>query len=187
LGDEAGELCGGDSSVSIYNHHSTAAFSTSSIHKETTMSNFLTGTSYRDLLLGIKVDRATDNILTGEELFSVVGGRVQVNLIIGEVTTIIETKTVNFKLVADPTVGTNTDLCANLDLSADEAGTMYTISGAAATAMQRGESGSVLAQLTPVIVSAGAIEATVGATHTGSIKWSIFYVPIDAGAYVEAA
>jgi len=151
------------------------------------MSDFLQGKAMRDLVLGRKVERATDNITTGEELFTIAGGRVQVNLILGEVTTIIETKTVNFKLVADPTTGTSTDLCGNLDLSADEVGALYTISGAAATAMQRGESGSVLTQATSVIVAAGAIEATVGATHTGSIKWTLFYVPIDDGAYVEAA
>ena len=151
------------------------------------MSNFVTGKTLRELVLGIKVERATDNITTGEELFTISGGRVMVTAIIGQVTTIMETKTINFKLVADPTTGTSTDICANLDLSADEAGTLYTISGAAATAMQRGESGSVLTQATPVIVAIGAIEATVGATHTGSIKWTLFYIPIDDGASVAAA
>jgi hypothetical protein len=151
------------------------------------MSNFITGKVLRELSLGIKVERATDNITTGEELFTIAGGRVQVNLIVGEVTTLIETKTVTFRLVADPTTGTSTNLCADLDISADEAGSLYTISGAAGTAMQRGESGSVLTQATPVIVAIGAIEAAVGATHTGSIKWTLFYVPIDDGAYVEAA
>ena len=142
----------------------------------------------RDVALGIKVDRATDNITTGEELFAIEGGRVMVTAIIGQVTTIIETKTVNFKLVADPDVGTSTDICANLDLSADEVGTMYTVAGNnPATAMQRGESGSAPMQTTAFVVAPGAIEATVGDTHTGSIKWTIFYVPIDDGAYVEAA
>ena len=151
------------------------------------MSNFIQGKVLRELMLGQKVERATDNITTGEDLFNVEGGRVMVTAIIGQVTTLMETKTINFKLVSDPDVGTSTDMCANLDLSADEVGTIYTISGAVATAMQRGESGNVPAQITPVVVAAGAIEATVGATHTGSIKWTLFYIPIDDGAYVEAA
>jgi len=152
------------------------------------MSDFLQGKAMRDLFLGRKVERATDNITTGEELFTIAGGRVMVTGIIGEVTTIMETKTINFKLVADPTTGTSTDICSNLDLSADEVGTLYTVAGNnAATAMQRGESGSVPMQTTPFAVAIGAIEATVGATHTGSIKWTLFYVPIDDGAYVEAA
>ena len=152
------------------------------------MSNFITGKTLRELALGVKVERATDNITTGEDLFTISGGRVMVTAIVGEVTTIMETKTINFKLVADPTTGTSTDICANLDLSADEAGTLYTVAGnSSSTAMQRGESGSVPAQTSPFIVAAGAIEATVGATHTGSIKWMLFYIPIDDGASVAAA
>lgn len=140
-----------------------------------------------DINLGIHVSRATDNITTGEALFNIKGGRVLLNLILGEVTTVIETKTVNFKLTADPDTGTTTDLCGNLDLSADEVGSLYTIAGPVATAMQRGESGSVIGQTYPLPVAAGAIKAVVGATHTGSIKWDMWYIPLDEGAYVEAA
>jgi hypothetical protein len=151
------------------------------------MSNFISGKTLRELQLGMKVERATDNILTGEALFTISGGRIKINQIIGEVTTIIETKTVNFKLQANPTTGTTTDLCANLDLSADEVGSLYTISGLGSDAMRRGESGNVPAQNNAVICAAGTIDAVVGATHTGSIKWTIFYIPIDDGASVAAA
>ena len=142
---------------------------------------------FTKVMLGARVDRATANITTGLALFNILGGRVLVKLILGEVTTIIETKPVNFKLQANPTVGTTNDLSANLDLSAKEAGTLLTISGTAATPTQAGSSGAVLGQAIPVIVAVGAVEAVVGATHTGSIKFSLFYVPIDDGAYVEAA
>lgn len=141
-----------------------------------------------DIGLGVRVDRATDNITTGENLFNIEGGNILVTLILGEVTTIIETKTVTFKLQANPDTGTTTDLCSNLDLSADEVGSLYTIAGnAAATAMQTGQSGSVPAQTTAVVVSPGTIDAVVGATHTGSIKWSVWYLPLEDGAYVTAA
>lgn len=143
--------------------------------------------TFTELTLGKRIDRATDNITTGETLFDIEGGRVIINLILGEVTTIIETKTVNFKLVSNPDTGTTSDLCANLDLSAKEVGTLFTISGTPGDAMQSGSSGNVIAQANSVIVAAGAIQATVGDTHTGSIKWSVFYTPIDDGAYVAAA
>ncbi len=139
------------------------------------------------MLLGKRVERATDNITTGEELFSVTGGDCQINLIVGEVTIIIETKTVNFKLVLDADTGTDTDLCGNLDLSADEAGALYTLEGTVATAMQRGESGSCIGPEVAIIVSPGGIDATVGATHTGSIKWTLWYTPLEIGAYIEAS
>ena len=119
--------------------------------------------------LGTKVERATDNITTGESLFTVAGGNCLITLMVGEVTIIIETKTVNFKLVSTPTTGTATDICANLDLSADEAGALYTVEGTAATALQRGESGSCPGPTMPTAVAPGVISATVGATHTGSI------------------
>lgn len=152
------------------------------------MSNFITGKVLRELQLGMKVERATANITTGLSLFTISGGRILLRAIIGEVTTLIETKTVNFKLSLNPTTGTTTDLCANLDLSADEKGTLYTIAGNnPSTAMQRGESGNVLGQATDVVCAIGTIDATVGATHTGSIKWTLFYIPIDDGASVAAA
>ncbi len=140
-----------------------------------------------EMNLGCRVDRATDNITTGEDLFTIVGGNCLLTYILGEVTTDIEAKGVNFKLRVDATTGGTTDLCGNLDLNDDEAGSLYTISGAAATAMQTGQSGSVIGQLYPVVVAPGVIEAVVGATHTGSIQWSLWYIPLVEGAYIEAA
>jgi len=145
------------------------------------------GIALRKLMLGLKVDRATANMTTGLELFTVSGGNCLVTLMVGEVTTVIETKTVNMTIVADPTTGTSTDIGALLDISADEAGTLYTINGVAATAVVRGESGSVPGALQPFVVAPGAIEVTIGATHTGSIKWTLFYIPIEDGAYITAA
>ena len=140
-----------------------------------------------DINLGIRVDRATANMTNGLDLFTVSGGRVLVNLILGEVTTIIETKTVNFKLQANPTTGTTNDMSANVDLSAKEAGTLISIAGTAGTATQTGSSGSVRAQDAAMVVATGTIAATVGDTHTGSVKWSLWYIPLDDGAYVTAA
>jgi len=144
--------------------------------------------SFTKMQRGQRVDRATDNILTGENLFTITGGRVLVTQIVGEVTTTMQTTTINFNLTSDPTVGTTTnDMCALTDLTAAEVGSLLSITGVAADALVVGKSGSVRGMSNPMIVAAGAIEATVGATHTGSIKWSIWYIPLDDGAYVEAA
>ena len=93
--------------------------------------------------LGTKVERATDNNTSGEALFTVAGGNCQISLIVGEVTTQIEGKTVDYKLVSTPSTGSATDICANLDLDADEIGSLYTVEGTATTALQTGQSGSV--------------------------------------------
>ncbi|KKM69176.1 hypothetical protein LCGC14_1453470 [marine sediment metagenome] len=137
--------------------------------------------------LGIRVFRATDNITTGEDLFTVSKGNCLVTLMLGEITTDIENKTVNFTLVANPTTGTATDVAALLDIDDDPEGTIYTVHGAAGTALQRGESGSSIGPNVPFVVSPGVIEATVGATHTGSIKWTLWYVPLETGALITAA
>lgn len=138
------------------------------------------------IALGRKVERATANMTTGLALFNVEGGNCQINLIVGEVTTLIQTKTVNYKLVLDVDTGTDTDICANLDCSADEAGTLYTVEGTPGTALQRGESGSCPGPTFPTIVAPGAIDITVGDTHTGSVKWTLWYIPLEIGAYIEA-
>jgi len=144
------------------------------------------GMALRKLMLGIKVDRATANMTTGLELFTVSEGNCQVNLMIGEVTTAIENKTVNYTIVADPTTGTSTNIAGLLDCDDDEIGTLYTVSGVAATALQVGMSGSVPGPLQPFEVAPGAIEITVGATHTGSVKWTLFYIPLEDGAYITS-
>ena len=137
--------------------------------------------------LGKKVERDTANITTGMELFSVSGGECQINLIVGEVTALMETKIINLKLVLDADTGADTDLCANLDLSADEIGSLYTLEGTVATAMQTGQSGSCIGPEVAIIVSPGGIDATVGATHFGDIKWTLWYTPLEDGAYITAS
>jgi len=139
-----------------------------------------------DINLGLRVDRATANLATTVPIFHVYEGRVALTLILGEVTTLLETKTSNTKLVLDPTTGTTTDLCATADFSALEAGTLITICGTPGTAIQTGSSGSVRGQDSPVVLAIGDIEPAMSATLTGSIKWSLWYVPLDEGAYVEA-
>ena len=136
------------------------------------------------MALGQKVERATANMTTGLALFDVEGGNCLITLIVGEVTTIIETKTVNAKLVLDVDTGTDTDMCANLDWSADEAGSLYTLEGQAASAMQTGQSGSCPGATFPIVVAPGAIDITIGATHTGSVKWTLWYIPLEVGAYI---
>lgn len=140
-------------------------------------------------LLGIRVDRATGDCqgAANVPIFNIVGGRVAMTLILGEVTTQIAAGANNFKLVSNPTTGTTTDLCANLDIDADDVGTLYTIAGAPATALQRSEHGGVIGQSAPVVLAVGAIECASAGDVAGSMKWSMWYVPVDDGAYVTAA
>jgi hypothetical protein len=147
------------------------------------------GAGFRKMQLGIMVERATATLpqTTAEALFNVVGGRVAITQIVGQVTTAIENKANNTKLIANPTTGTSVDMCAVLNIAADEVGTLYGISGTISDAMIGINAGLVPAQLRDVIVNVGSIDLACAASNTGSVKWVLFYYPIDDGAYVEAA
>ena len=151
------------------------------------MSDFIDGKALRKLVLGKKVERATSAMTNALELFTVGTGRCLVTLMLGQVTTDIQNTSVDFTIVADPTTGTSTNIAALLAVDDDEAGTMYSVAGAAATALVEGSSGSVAGPLQPFIVAPGAIEITMTGAHTGSVKWTLFYIPIDDGATIVAA
>lgn len=116
-----------------------------------------------------------------------VTGRVKILSIIGEVTTVVQTQTCNAKLIANPTVGTDVDICAVKDITAAAVGTNLSITGTFATAMVQTASGAFVAQAAPVIVTAGTIDLSTSATNTGATRWTVVYEPIDQGAMVFAA
>ena len=142
-----------------------------------------------DVGLGMRVDRATSTLpqTTQSALFTVTGGRVAITAIVGEVTTVIETKANDTKLVANPTTGTDVDLCTVLDITADEVGCLYGITGTVGDAMIGANAGATQLPANPVVVNAGTVDLNCADSNTGSVKWSIFYLPIDDGAYVTAA
>ncbi|MFL1903087.1 hypothetical protein ACJWDR_28880 [Streptomyces tauricus] len=156
------------------------------------MSTLIQGDQVRSLLCGVKVSRATATLpqTTAGALFTVSGGKVLITSLIGEVTTVIQTQADNTKLTFDPTdAGATQDLCAVLDITADAVGTLYSITGTPATAMQDAlnflPSNKVPAQ--PIVLKPGSILLDCAASNTGSVKWELTYVPLDNGASVAAA
>jgi len=123
---------------------------------------------------------------TASALFTVTG-RIRLLDIIGEVTTIFQTQTNNTKLIANPTVGADVDMCAVLNTTAAAVGTTFTITGTLATAMQQNANGVLVAQAAPLIIPAGTIDLSCSASSTGAAKWMVRYVPLDPGARVIAA
>ena len=124
---------------------------------------------------------------TQSALFNVVGGKIIMLGIYGEVTTVIETKANATKLVANPTTGADVNLCATQDITAAAVGTMLNITGTLSEAMVETASGAVKDQVSSVIVAPGTIDLNCAATSTGQVEWTIIYVPIDSGAYVTVA
>jgi hypothetical protein len=147
------------------------------------------GLAYREIVLGVKVDRATATLpqTAAAAIFNVTGGRVAITQVVGEVTTAIQNQANNTKLTANPDTGTSVDICAVLSTANDEVGCLYGISGLNSDAMLGINAGALPAQTRAVIVNAGTIDLDCSASNTGSVKWSIFYYPIDTGAVVTAA
>jgi hypothetical protein len=84
-------------------------------------------------------------------------------------------------------VGTTAALCAVLAAGALEEGTLLSIDGTLATAMLGVDAGGTAMQSKPVALNVGTLDLRLSGSSTGSIKWSIWYVPLDDGAYVTAA
>lgn len=123
---------------------------------------------------------------TQAALFTVTG-KIKVHAIIGEVTTVIQTQACNTKIVANPTVGADVDLCATANITADDVGSQLSITGTFATALVETASGALVFQAAPSIVAAGSIDLSTDATNTGSVKWVLIWSPISPGALVIAA
>jgi hypothetical protein len=138
-----------------------------------------------DTLAGIRVDRATQ-VMADETIFTVAGGNVLCTLLYGEVTTVLETAANNTKLTLTPTTGTAVDICADLNTTAIEEGGFLTVTGTLSDALQSANGGASAVQVTPFILAPGTLAINVAATKAGSVQWSLFYVPLEDGAYVTA-
>lgn len=147
------------------------------------------GKILRNLLFGLAVERATAALpqTTQSALFTVTGGRILLLGIVGEVTTAIQNQANNTKLVANPTTGTDVDLCAVLSIANDEVGTLYGITGTFGDAMVGANAGATILPDRPQVVAPGTIDLSCAASNTGSVKWALLYLPLDDGAVVTAA
>lgn len=148
-----------------------------------------------DINQGIRVDRDSATLPQGaaDDLFTIAGGNVLVLGILGEVTTPIGgANDTNLEFSPDAATLNDGDLCDGttpLDIDADVVGTLYTITGTITDDMvDSGDTGLLAYTLaSPLFMVPGSIELHCAGSVTGEIKWSIWYVPLDDGAYIEAA
>jgi hypothetical protein len=155
------------------------------------------------------VTRQTDNILdqyihvscpsrtvpatTTDQIFRVKGGRVLVKALVGEVTTAIQNQADNLKVsskkldAASAAVGTAVDVSANVDIANRELGGLYFVEGdGTAGVLSNAGAAFIGTNSGQWIAPQGEIYLTTSATNTGAMKWDLWYLPLDPGAYVEA-
>jgi len=149
---------------------------------------FFGGKSRRKALLGAKLDRATATLPASVygALFTISGGRVILTSIVGEVTTICSSTATNLKITSTPTTGTAVDIATNLAIASKEAGCLFGI-GAYVGALVGTNAGATTMPDTPIVLPVGTLGITTSATNTGSVKWSVTYIPLDDGAEMAVA
>jgi hypothetical protein len=135
----------------------------------------------------IRVSRATDTLpqTATETIFEVEGGRIALLALIGEVTTAIQNQACNFSYVVDSDAGAADDLGSAVSVANLGVGVYITAEGDGTAALTGGV-GWGQACLTPVVVGPGAIQVTTSASNTGSVKYDLYYLPLDEAAYVTA-
>ncbi len=153
--------------------------------------NYMHGLGLRMQKLGHKLERPTATLpqTTSAPIFNIHVGVVKMTLIIGYITTVLGAVG-NMSLEENPTVGTLEVLCAVVAAGAFAQDDQVGISGVPAEAMlpDSGATGGIPGMTTQgVYLRAGTLDLRLSASSTGSIRWTVFYVPIDSGAYMSVA
>lgn len=160
------------------------------------MSVLLDADAFRKAIWGLRVQRATATLpaTTQAPIYTIAGGRVILMSLLGEVTTIIQAQANALKVTANPTAGSDVDLCATVDVNALEVGGKLSLIPDFDATPFSVALGKQLAGAAPfglgtrgIVLAAGTLDLVTAATNTGSVKWDLHYVPLDAGATVTAA
>ncbi len=135
--------------------------------------------------LGIPLARpvAVFTGISATAIYNVVGGRVAIKSIVGNIV-IAASGATNIRLLSNPTTGTTSNLCADLAAAGLEVATQLTMNGDIGTAMWGVNAGAAEGQVQDSIVPIGQIEVNLSGAQTISIDWLVHYVPVDTGAYL---
>jgi len=144
--------------------------------------------SLTDIQTGIRVDRNVTGLVTGlNAIFEVIGGPVLVTFFYGIVTLGIQAAATVIHLDMDVAAGAGFDFDLSVnsaDLTGDVIGTMYIPPATAAGAITVSAGLNICPQW---ILPIGELMLHgPAANRTGTIVWSLYYVPLTEGAYVVA-
>jgi hypothetical protein len=150
------------------------------------------GFSYLEQLIKVSTPTRTVPATTTDQIFRVKGGRVKVKALVGEVTTAIQAQADNMKVSSkrldanSAAVGTAVDIAANVDINGKEVGSSYFVEGDGTAGVLSNAGGAFIGTNSGEwIAPQGEIYLTTSATNTGAMKWDLWYVPLDDGAFVE--
>ena len=147
-----------------------------------------------DARMGIRVDRAAALVTAATvALFNVVGGRVEMTYFQGEIEVDIAATATTLQITHLTTDATAvvTNLCiASNDIQGFTAPRMFSLPAAVGGQLtaSTGNGAAEMGLAPSYALKTGALQLVGSAAPaTGTISWSMWYFPIDEGAYVEAA
>ncbi len=141
---------------------------------------------------GVIVTRAAANLpqTAAAPLFTVTG-LVLLKRIVGYVTVEVGAVGNETKLVVSPDgAGADTDICDVLDITGHVVDSRYEITGTFANPMVRTiDLPQALQQAVDIVIPPGTIDLDCAGSdgNAGEVRWSVTYVPLEAGAQVVAA
>ncbi len=138
--------------------------------------------------LGYRVTKTGDVATSIDGLFTVTGKNL-VTLMIGEVTSVIATTT-SLQIISS--VGSRT-WCASTDIVTEIAGTLYVVTGDPDDVLT-GNAANVVGTATvktgirtDVLVNDNEIRQSINGEGTGTIEWTLYYMPLEDDAEITAA
>jgi len=140
--------------------------------------------------LGLRVERATAVLpqTANAPIFNILTGRVMLTLLVGQITVVMGAVANLTRLLAVPTGATQTFLCIATDTANYAAGDLLSINGDFGLPLEPAATGgAVEGMVVPVILRPGTLDLDCAGNNTGSVRWTLCYVPIDNGAAVTAA
>ena len=146
-----------------------------------------------DVYLGFRVDRAAALVTAATvPIFTIKGGRVLLTGFLGEIVVAIAATATTLQITHLTTDATAvvTPLCiASADIQSMAPGRMFTLPAAVGSVLTTsvGSSAAVFNAVRYTLKIGNLQLVGSAAPATGTIKWSMWYIPIDPGAYVEAA
>lgn len=154
------------------------------------MASQIPGSALRLNILGTQVTRAAALLpaTTQGAIFTVTGGKVLVTSLVGEVVVAMPATVNTLKVTGNPTAGTDVDWTSATSTASKEAGSIISLPVTAGGALIVANAGGGNAVGPFYVAQIGTIDlVTSGTAATGTVKWSLTYVPIDTGASVAAA
>lgn len=153
------------------------------------MSVYVNPATFQQYLLGNKVQGSAKAVPQNalQTIFTITGGRVLVNALFGVVTVVMAGTTPNCKFTSTPSVGTAADITTTTSLGTTEVGGHVGVSAVGSATVVKTAGLNTIGAGLGLVVPAGTIGVNVSAADaTGSIQWTLFYVPLDPGAVVVA-